>query len=76
MVRTMRQPPIMVPSPMAEKLAITTHAGTRNSPVICPVANSSAVMMPTVFWASLPPWPRLKAAAEISWSLRNNRSTK
>src|SRR5919197_1533187 len=32
-------------------------------------------MMPMVFWASLPPWPRLKAAAETSCSLRKSRST-
>ena len=25
----------------------------------CPVATSVPVMMPIVFWASLPPWPRL-----------------
>jgi hypothetical protein len=28
-----------------------------------------------VFCASLPPWPRLKAAAETSWSRRNTWST-
>ena len=27
-------------------------------------------MMPIVFWASLAPWPRLKAAAETSWPRR------
>jgi hypothetical protein len=32
-------------------------------------------MMPMVFWASLPPWPRLKAAAETSWRRRNSPST-
>src|SRR5512132_2741037 len=32
-------------------------------------------MMPMVFWASLPPWPRLKAAAETSWRRRNRPST-
>ncbi len=29
-----------------------------------------------VFCASLVPWPRLYAAAEISWSLRNHLSTR
>ena len=29
-----------------------------------------------VFWASLPPWPRLNAAADTSWSLRKSRSTR
>src|ERR687898_822318 len=33
-------------------------------------------MMPMVFWASLPPWPRLKAAAESSWRRRNSPSTR
>ena len=32
-------------------------------------------MIPMVFWASLPPWPRLNAAADTSWSRRNRRST-
>src|SRR5829696_6629458 len=33
-------------------------------------------MTPMVFWASLPPWPRLKAAAESSWRRRNSPSTR
>src|SRR5215218_5232856 len=33
-------------------------------------------MIPMVFWASLPPWPRLNAAAETSWRRRNRRSTR
>jgi len=32
-------------------------------------------MIPMVFWASLPPWPRLNAAAETSWRRRNRWST-
>src|SRR4029453_7744978 len=32
-------------------------------------------MMPLVFWASLPPGPRLKAAADSSWRRRNRPST-
>src|SRR5215211_3518337 len=32
-------------------------------------------MMPMVFWASLPPWPRLKAAADNSCRRRNRPST-
>jgi hypothetical protein len=32
-------------------------------------------MIPMVFCASLPPWPRLNAAAETSWSRRNRWST-
>src|SRR5215216_6307118 len=32
-------------------------------------------MMPMVFWASLPPWPRLNAAADNSCSRRNRPST-
>src|SRR5919109_5555291 len=33
-------------------------------------------MIPIVFWASLPPWPRLKAAAETSCRRRNSPSTR
>src|SRR5215208_47420 len=33
-------------------------------------------MMPMVFWASLPPWPRLKAAADSSCRRRNRLSTR
>src|SRR5919106_3783174 len=33
-------------------------------------------MIPMVFWASLPPWPRLKAAADSSWRRRNRPSTR
>jgi hypothetical protein len=33
-------------------------------------------MIPMVFCASLPPWPRLNAAADNSWSRRNRRSTR
>ena len=33
-------------------------------------------MIPMVFCASLPPWPRLKAAAETSWNRRNRWSTR
>src|SRR5918995_3453040 len=32
-------------------------------------------MMPMVFWASLPPWPRLNAAADSSCRRRNSPST-
>src|SRR5918999_15468 len=33
-------------------------------------------MIPMVFWASLPPGPRLKAAADSSWRRRNRPSTR
>src|SRR5215204_1702767 len=33
-------------------------------------------MTPMVFWASLPPWPRLNAAADSSCSRRNRPSTR
>ena len=62
MVCTMRQPPVMVPRAMAAWAESTTHSGisgrapfgpeARNPP-----ATSTAVMMPIVFWASLPPCP-------------------
>src|SRR5258708_15948270 len=37
---------------------------------------SSIQMMPIVFCASLPPWPRLYIEEEKSCSLRNRRSTR
>src|SRR4051812_28689210 len=40
----------------------------------CPLAINSSQMMPMVFCASLPPWPRLYAPADTSWSRRNQRS--
>ena len=39
-------------------------------------ATSTPAMMPIVFCASLPPWPRLKSAAETSCPLRKNLSTR
>ena len=36
---------------------------------VAAAAISRARMMPIVFWASLPPWPRLNAAADTSWPL-------
>ena len=35
-----------------------TQSGTSKT-ASCPEATSSPVMIPIVFWASLPPWPRL-----------------
>ena len=59
MVRTMCQPPNRVPRPMAAWQVITTQNGTWKVPPLMPWANSSVAMMPMVFCASLPPWPRL-----------------
>ena len=60
-VRTMRQPPESVPSPIAAWQDRTTQSGTcGETPACtdrCPVASSAATMMPAVFCASLPPWP-------------------
>src|SRR4029453_10002078 len=59
---------------------MTTQFGTGRSPLASslrwPAPTSRALMMPMVFWASLPPWPRLKAAAETSWRGRNRPSTR
>ena len=46
-VRTIRRPPIKVPSPMAAWQVMATQNGTR-----------STAIMPMVFCASLPPCPR------------------
>ena len=69
-VFTMRQPPAIVPSPIAACADKITHTGMDAADVrwkawMGKVANSvwldtsSATMMPIVFWASLVPWPRL-----------------
>ena len=65
-VFTMRQPPVSVPRPMAVWADSTTQSGTSASAGRWSAAMSRARMMPIVFWASLAPWPRLKAAAEKS----------
>ena len=51
----------------------TTHSGTSEPVGRWPVPMSTARMTPIVFWASLPPCPRLNAAAETSWPWRNPR---
>ena len=76
MVRTMRQPPNSVPSAMARWQEITTQNGTCISPCRNPLANSSTVMMPMVFCASLPPWPRLYMDAEMNCALLNPPSVR
>ncbi len=58
-VWTTRQPPDSVPRAMAEWAARTTHSGTSDVAATLWVAISRARMTPIVFWASLPPWPRL-----------------
>ena len=66
-VFTMRQPPESVPRPIAAWQMSTTHIGM--SVVACGLrfeATSTPAMMPIVFCASLPPWPRLKSAAETN----------
>ena len=63
MVRSIRQPPLSVPSAMAACAARITHMWI--SKVFWnPEATSTPVMIPMVFCASLEPWERLKAAAE------------
>ena len=57
------------PRPMAEYEASSTQHGTSNALMNLPV-NSTPVMMPAVFCASLEPCDRLKAAAESNCSLR------
>ena len=45
-------------------------SGTSASAGRLPTAMRTARMIPIVFWASLPPCPRLKAAADASWPRR------
>src|SRR5690349_24724596 len=52
-----------------------THAGGDWEPAgVTLAAMSSTQMMPMVFCASLPPWPKLYAAADSSCNRRNHRS--
>ena len=75
-VFTMRQPPNKVPSAIATWQAMTTQNGTLKVSPLIPAANSSMAMMPIVFCASLPPWPRLYRDAETNCRRRNQRSTR
>src|ERR1700712_436141 len=75
MVRTIRQPPIKVPNPIAAWQASTTQNGTENSAPRCPCEYSSTAMMPMVFWASLPPWPSEYRDAETNCRMRKARAT-
>ena len=74
-VRTIRQPPLAVPSAIALWQLRTTQSGTWNAPVSMPWEYSSTVMIPIVFWASLPPWARLSSAEDTNCSTRKRRST-
>src|SRR6185436_317800 len=82
-VRTMRQPPESVPSAIAACAASTTSIGIVGRVPFgpycmpqTPPAVSTAVMMPIVFCASLPPCPNENAAADKSWPLRKILSTR
>src|SRR5215212_10802341 len=82
-VRTMRQPPDNVPKAIAACALNTTAIGIAgkvpSGPYVMhqtPPAVSTAVMIPIVFCASLPPSPIEKAAADKSWPRRNILSTR
>src|SRR6476620_10486430 len=75
MVRTIRQPPIKVPRPIAAWHDSTTQNGTENSLPRYPCENSNTAMMPMVFCASLPPWPSEYSEAETNCKMRKARST-
>src|SRR6266849_10249675 len=75
MVRTIRQPPIKVPSAIAAWHDSTTQNGTENSAPRCPCEYNSTAMMPMVFWASLPPWPSEYNDADTNCRIRKARST-
>ena len=69
MVRTIRQPPLSVPSPMAVPAARITHTGMSKL-FWNPLATSTPVTIPIVFCASFDPWERLNEAADTNCSLR------
>src|SRR5207244_11382220 len=86
-VRTMRHPPAMVPSPIAACAERITQMGmwsalgrwnawTGNATNSAELEARRATMIPIVFWASLVPCPREYSAAETSCSTRNARSTR
>src|SRR5689334_6946717 len=75
MVRTMRQPPISVPSAIAAWQLSTTQNGTEKCSPRWPCEYSSTAMMPMVFCASLPPWPSEYSEAETNCRMRKARST-
>src|SRR6201999_866686 len=75
MVRTIRQPPISVPSAIDAWQASTTQNGTEKCAPRCPCEYSSTAMMPMVFCASLPPWPSEYSDAEANCRIRKARST-
>src|SRR3954447_9830689 len=75
MVRTMRQPPIKVPSAIAAWHDSTTQNGTEKCSPRWPCEYNSTAMMPMVFCASLPPWPSEYSDAEANCRMRNARST-
>src|SRR6267142_6275294 len=75
MVRTIRQPPIRVPSAIAAWHDNTTQNGTSKWSPRYPCEKSSTAMMPMVFCASLPPWPSEYSDAETNCRIRKARST-
>src|SRR5450830_516290 len=54
---------------------MTTHHGNGSLAELKPAAISSIQMMPMVFCASLPPWPRLYIDADSNCARRNQPST-
>ena len=86
-VRTMRHPPAMVPSPIAACAERITQMGmwsalgrwnawTGNATNSAELEARRATMIPIVFWASLVPCPSEYSAADTSCSSRNARSTR
>src|SRR6478736_2713007 len=75
MVRTIRQPPISVPSAIAAWQASTTQNGIEKCSPRWPCEYSSTAMIPMVFCASLPPWPSEYSEAETNCRMRKARST-
>src|SRR5436189_2976158 len=74
-VRTIRQPPIRVPSAIAAWHDNTTQNGTEKCAPRYPCEYSSTAMMPIVFCASLPPCPSEYSEADANCRMRKARST-
>src|ERR1039458_4748710 len=73
LVRTIRHPPLSVPSAMATYAASMTHNGISKF-FWNPDVTSTPVINPMVFCASFDPCARLNIAAEINCSLRKYTS--
>src|SRR4051794_4047782 len=75
-VRMIRQPPMYVPSPIADPAATTTQDGGGEPGASMPAVIRVNVITPMVFCASLVPWARASFDAETRWPTWKPRVTR